>query len=537
MNKNRVINYLDHLSMQPKLFIRGNKRYSTTFGVFMTIISFSAILIFGILFLSQFFDKKQMNVIYYSQNIDSNEYDYDFNKKIFAFQLNDGYNIVDPRYLTTLPILAVRNLSSNTVNRTIMEYEVCEPGKNIDYKYWNITGLKEQLTGLYCIKPDIYNIRLANDPIKKLKTFFSIYIQMCQNSTQNNNSCYPKEKIIEYLKKAPLSVIYYYHSYKIDLLNKENPLQDYYIGQRSSFFLDFKYVFYEFIKPVRFESDAGIFFDATIGFNNFGRDDIKSYIEINPPTTEFSIKDTVFLMQFVTSNFQIDIYIRTYIKFQTLIANIGGIMKFLMWISQMITNYVTYEMFIYEMSQTYIDNHNEKDKEIMRKNSKEVIKTTNFYLQSYLNKSELNKMKLDKNFELEDVKGNKIKIDVGNSFKKQKPIKVNYSDAIIPYWLCQSRKKFIANQGEKIILKMISSDTLMKNHVDFEKLKSLIFTKNQHELFNLLKNQNFEEHLKIFDQDDWNWKKIEKIIKQESEMQDHISKGIINRILNLNSDE
>jgi len=271
MNSSKLVNLFDYLSMEPKLFVNGNKRYSTQFGALMTIASFSIILAFTIIFIFQFYNGRQMNVLYYTQNVQMFDYEYNFNNKIFAFQVQDGFNTVDQRYLNIVPLLVIRNLTTNKSVKIPMEYEPCQYGKNIDRKYIDLSRNDTLIEQMNCIKPDTYDLKLSLNRTVGLKTFFNIYVQICQNSTLNNNTCFPREKIIKYLNDAPISLYYYYHTFSIDLLNRHNPLQDSYYVQRSSIFYDFKYVFYEFIKLTVFESDSGSFFDETIKYQNFGR--------------------------------------------------------------------------------------------------------------------------------------------------------------------------------------------------------------------------------------------------------------------------
>ncbi len=58
-----MIALLDHVSVQPKLYIKGNQRYITIFGMVISLLVFVSVLGLSIYFLAAFFQKKEVNVI------------------------------------------------------------------------------------------------------------------------------------------------------------------------------------------------------------------------------------------------------------------------------------------------------------------------------------------------------------------------------------------------------------------------------------------------------------------------------------------
>ncbi len=77
----------------------------------------------------------------------------------------------------------------------MQDTEPCSFEKHLpDPKYTQMLE-KIDIKDLNCIRMNNYSLNLTTDPAENKYLFFNFYISECNNSTLNNSSCYPKEKI------------------------------------------------------------------------------------------------------------------------------------------------------------------------------------------------------------------------------------------------------------------------------------------------------------------------------------------------------
>ena len=58
---------LDQISVEPRLFIKGKPRYTTNFGVILTFLVYSSVVMLSCYFLNIFIHRKEINVISFQQ--------------------------------------------------------------------------------------------------------------------------------------------------------------------------------------------------------------------------------------------------------------------------------------------------------------------------------------------------------------------------------------------------------------------------------------------------------------------------------------
>jgi hypothetical protein len=228
MNGQSLLEHFDFMSVEAKLCIKGKDRYVTKLGSLMTILSFISVIVVSSFFIKYWFEKVDINVLFMKENSDE-EFYMDLNLKPFFFRLVDvNSKPVDTR-LMSFTLLNVY-VSDNKVLAKNTEIESCSSEKHFpDPKYKKILE-NVDYENYFCINNDKLNLNITLNQKMKTNSYLNLYVHECNNSTLNNNSCYPREKIKEYLSNANFYIRYYFPDVQIDhiilkILYKRRQLQ------------------------------------------------------------------------------------------------------------------------------------------------------------------------------------------------------------------------------------------------------------------------------------------------------------------------
>ena len=69
MSSNNHWEYLDFMSAEPRLYIKGKYRYKTKFGLIMSILSFVPVVVLSIILFKVYFDKLEVNILFLQDRI------------------------------------------------------------------------------------------------------------------------------------------------------------------------------------------------------------------------------------------------------------------------------------------------------------------------------------------------------------------------------------------------------------------------------------------------------------------------------------
>lgn len=357
------------MSVEAKLYINGKDRYKTKFGFLMSILSFVSVFIFSVFFLKAYFDNIDVNVLYVEDKTDEKLY-MDLNYKPFFFKLADvdGTN-VDPRYLT----FSVKYFtwSKEKYSRIALETEQCKFEKHLpDPKYKKMFENIDYESHI-CLKNDKYSLNITEDPANDEEIYFNLYISECTNSTLNNDTCHSKENIKEYLTTANIYFRYYFPDFKIDHYNKKSPLQETYVKRENKIHNDMFYLYNENKKLVKYTSDQGLVFVEINNFFIFGKDESSSVDISLKSSSSVANALSVYTISIVPG--KVDYYRRNYAKIQSVIASIGGKMKFIMTIEDFLNKYISSQMFDVDLSNYFISEMSGEDQEENKKKIKNIM--------------------------------------------------------------------------------------------------------------------------------------------------------------------
>jgi hypothetical protein len=209
----------------------------------------------------------------------------------------------------------------------------------------------------------------------------------------------------------------------------------------------------------------------------------------------------------------VDKYKRFYPKLQTVLANIGGVMKFIMFIGQMITQIITTKIMYIDLSNSFVD-HDIKENEytnlnfmlnvnspirIQRKHSGKKLFDAQKFKQPVIHHSKSKFLsKLHNNisvYNINDIKVNNVNNENNEKFLTKK--RMTLIESIISNTCCYKNKtKNIVKDCERIIKSNVSSENLLNITWEIEKLKQIVFDEKENKIFQNVPKLSILEHIK-----------------------------------------
>jgi hypothetical protein len=329
-----MVKSVDFLGLQPKLHVFGQQRLKSNFGGIMSILAAALSLAVAFYFTVSTFRRETINTVFgqvYDRkpvlNFSSlpmmfslvevgtgqivggeeNERYFDVTAEILEgiFEIKDGKK-TSRGQITPLPMIKC-NISQFEKNPEYFKDIVAGE------KYWCFDNSNRTVYGLY---GGAHNYGIIN-----------IYLRTCTNTTLKND-CYPDDVIQKKLANVLLSFL------SIDNLidhSNEKPFTTYLKAILYPVGVGLYKRMYTYYKPVNYTTDFGFVFTDLYQENSFQFANMDVSVDIKPrnPLGYFS--------QVTVAGFQSnDYYTRSYFKIQNLLANIGGIIKAIMIIVEMI---------------------------------------------------------------------------------------------------------------------------------------------------------------------------------------------------------
>ena len=322
------LNHIDIFGIPPIFTIRGRSTFQTHTGSILTIICIFIILIYISFFLNQMINHKSPNLnseIYYDEipielNLNKNNFSFVFGLKTKSYKTYIDESIYKVNAFQT-KITLDQNGVYNIIN---------EPLNIIKCNEYNFTIIPEQfrklpLQNLYCLNN---NINLKGDYMKEYWNYVNINFTKCENSTEknlNNNFCKSENEINEILNGGSIGLFFPDNSF--NQINYNNPYKSYVKNLYQGFSINNFEDISLYIKLVEIITDTGYFFDdkKSIFFSSYDymKNNIIYFQNINN-----------FLSLSINVSTKREIYRRSYIKLQTIISNVGGMLKIVLLIGE-----------------------------------------------------------------------------------------------------------------------------------------------------------------------------------------------------------
>jgi hypothetical protein len=247
----------------------------------------------------------------------------------FAIVMQDYSNnaYILPKYFT-YELLHYSIFNSNaTTFETRWDLEQCNYTHfpRLTTEFFDKAGIKNYM----CIKKQ--NITIGGywdeDNIK----YIIVRIKLCQNSTKSEIICASPEEISEFVATKPFTWNIYAQNSIINTQNYTDPISYFLLNLYKNIRVDVAKMYNVFLRRQEVETDVGIMLEDlitkfSISFDSADYDDMT----VSP--------DSLMDINLFASN-HIPIYHRKYLKFQELLANLGGLAKALMMGSYILSFY------------------------------------------------------------------------------------------------------------------------------------------------------------------------------------------------------
>ena len=443
-----IIEKLDFLSHKVTFTFnkKGDIGHKTFIGGLITITSILFSIICSSYFILRLFLRKDLTVIY------SNEIDPFVNityshKLPFLLRLTDTNSLPfeddDKLYYITASIWH-GGTNDTTISYSAKQHSVsfnigkCDINKHFADEYKEMFKNWTELNTYYCIEPrnssqTIYGLYGNLYPF----SYYSFTVRQCINTTENNNSCYSYEEMKEKMMAPFLDVVFI--DYTINSLDKNNIKQ-------------------LIIRKERYELSTSVFKRIWLYFDNIKFIVDKGYIFSSDKVDFFhsyeSIKTDINLDSFgnvistltVLNSIKRSIYNKQYTKAQDYLAIIGGLVKIITVISNLLNYYNSQNSYYLKIIKDFIIENKISEKYILQKknpNLNKFISTFVIKKRSYLESS------------LERLSKHKSSILINNSFHKHYVPKITKSFALVEKSISvKFLPSFLASKKAKKILKM-----------------------------------------------------------------------------------
>lgn len=355
----RKILDLDLMTNSPQLRVEGKRSYQTTIGGIINLLLIIATLVGIIYFGQELWNKSEPMVVVSSmesQEVGPFKFGLDGFMVFIGLEFPNLTYFTDPRIATINATLEVNEFLENGGQKytvTPIEYDVCS-------KYHKQEEIPDQnsvdVNYFFCIKPS--NITISGYWGAPRTDLMRFVINMCVNSTNNNNHCYPEEEIKSYVQGGLLSM-FTTNSF-LNLNNPDTPVELKLQNWFTSLSLDFTLSYYYKFSEMRFLDDHGFLLQSIkeTKFPYFTNPNILYYVNRGSLLGEVWVLGEKYGQKIT----------RAYVKIQDVLMRIGGLLKAFTIMATIIANISSeFEFFSdssfnfrYQLGKTFSD-HNSKN--------------------------------------------------------------------------------------------------------------------------------------------------------------------------------
>lgn len=508
---------LDYMGTKPTLFINSKSSYKTTLGGVLSTIYYICLVMGASYFLKLLIGREIYNVStseeFYPDSF-ANWTDLEFSLVLLndyglPFPEQDRIYSVSAMWMRWERYIKPDNTKGAFMNMVPIKLDKCNLTKHYeDASLWNSSNY---VNLSYCTETN-QNFNLSKSMGDINFSMVNFWVVKCTNSTVKND-CFPAEKIENFLSNSNVALRfknYYFDHKKTKDIGMPYIFRDTSIGS-SSLYRILKYTMNE----VEYITDDGFLFSEPVKnnyvtFNSYRESSLKKINSMIPGSIlEVSFQMNV-LRQIINKN---------YYKFQSMVADIGGLLKATFTILTFINSYFSDRLYFHEVIEENINSMQEK-----KTTSSKIIHidkqkkaSTNFSLVGNIANSHLDLL----NFKIENASSKKMmklnnqeiqthhKISVANhqlSSQGNKEVdlklaspQLNIFEKILP--VCCFNQKFCSTKGKldhqnylNFLLRLLDIKNITKRMNSLDKL-SLILTgsENKHILENCINPTFYED--------------------------------------------
>ena len=395
---------------------KGDTGLKTLIGGILSLFSIITVVIFSLYFMIRLFLRQDATIIYSSIRDDSIEISYSYLLP-FMLRLSDSYSIpLESKHLFNISLyIWYTNTSKYNKNEIVQYYDILYLEKCNIYQHFNNYSQyfkkMNDINTYFCpinrlSNQSLYGIYGNNEPF----LYYNFYFSKCINSTLNNNSCKSDIEIEKILQNAYLDIRYI--DYSIDNLNKKKVEEIHIRNERLGISISVFKRIWLYLKTISYITDNGLF------YNSYSSEIFHQYdsIRIDSDLRDFSynIINGTFATLTIGNSGVVDIYKKSFLKFQDYLATIGGITKAISFSCYLLNYFNSRNSYHKKIIKDFIIEHQVDEKKNVSKNNINSTSRINFLLngQEIKNSKSLNNNYFKKHFKRQtSLFNNKNNID------------------------------------------------------------------------------------------------------------------------------
>jgi hypothetical protein len=333
----KILGIFDFVGYEPKISVYGSDRYKTFFGSLMGFVCTLAVLGLSIYFTKIMFERTDMSVL---QNVwKDGEKPVNLTNSFFYFNLVDGKNLpINSKFydirMDLWEMVSLKSGDPLTAKITSLPMEECNGEKHFgDYK----DSVSFHLKGSKCLAPNKYNISLYGfyggiTPF----SFINVAINFCNNVT-NNNTCPSESELAPVLRNVYLA--FGYIDNQVDHNDVNLPVKSYVKTQIPPINWDLHNRYFENIGVVDYFTDTDLIFENYQLTSSYMSTKLDMTLSIRHGSALYP-GITFATLSFVRDH-KVTTYKKSFLKVQTLLAKIGGILNALTFLFKLVSSIIT----------------------------------------------------------------------------------------------------------------------------------------------------------------------------------------------------
>ncbi len=470
-----LIELVDLYGLSVPLRYQQKSKFTTIVGFILSLLTIISILTVLMIFIIDIFNHKGFSIIQNSEQIYGKK-QVDFSKVpiLIGFINDSGRPVkIESEYVRiTLdrndhyPEISVEGVMTLRRESTSIKLEYCDLNKHFDNDSEIINMIKDYEYDKYLCPVPGQNLSIAGRFGDSIHGYdmLEIHLIKCENITSDDN-CASKEDMERFYKNSYMSIIYL--SEAVDHYDVYNPIRK---SFRSEVFLVVSNSvkrYYYYFSPGTYTSDRGYLFANEQVFN-YSEYQTTIIDFVDEEDQSYYSGETLVEVAFSCMDRYVH-YERTYDKLQDCFGNIGGWIRIILTVCQVISDYFSEKIYLLEIINTIFPPRNidskvnsnikikDKDKErnnnfAMSEGSKSKVSTNPFITKSLFdtNKTQTNLNNDNNNIE----NSNKINNNGNNSINNKQNIinikenvrKYNFQciDYLLPFFLLKKAGKYKA---------------------------------------------------------------------------------------------
>lgn len=503
----KFIQQIDLLSPKVTIYGKdGDSRLKTKLGGFLTILSYMTIFAAICYFMQKFFNYDKPFIVMNEQPMKNLTY-YNLNNLPIGLRLSDewGTPYPDAKKLYHAKFIWMVALEENNF---IQEYHYvdmvpCEYDKHISDEYKDVFKNFHNLPTFYCVDyPKVYDMQNFYGGTIDY-SFAGWLIYQCNTTDAEANGCYEQDHIDKTLNLAYLD--YFTADYSISSYDLD-PISPKMISGRTQT-SNFAYMrVWLGMHQGEYTTDLGAVFEdkSSVPYHT-----IELYKEDFKFIDKKMVNDSSFYFIFISMHNHTSktFYSRSYMKFQELLASLGGIIKGILIISEVLfhvfASKITNLFLIDEIPKYYklgylhgnnlpnsstIQNLSQTNTKMAKTHTKDNDKSNVSNPSGSALYSEISRVGVIKNnFVAPESKDpiDEIKLELA-ARKLGRRLIIGKWEKMTPLTNCKSKEMIAYNKGIKIVHKTLSVHNLIKSLIELEELKSFIFNNEERHTFDFM---------------------------------------------------